>query len=71
MESIWWRHNGGVSGWIAHFRVSRIERVRGTHNIKHKVVKSETPFWVKSVVMVVITQNRGSRLSACSRGRNF
>jgi hypothetical protein len=55
LEVTWLKHKGECKDPLAHFEVSRVEGVRGTHKRKHEVMKSETPFQDKSMVMLVVT----------------
>jgi hypothetical protein len=52
-EVIWLRHKAGAEDPLAHFRVSWIEGVRGTHNRNHEVMKPKIPFWLKAMVTLV------------------
>jgi hypothetical protein len=47
------RHKGGARKPLAHFGVSGIEGVRGTHIRNREVVKPKIPFRVKVVVTPV------------------
>jgi hypothetical protein len=67
---IWSRHKGGVEDPLAHFRVSGIEGVRGTHNRNHEVTKPETPFRVKVMVISVGHVELRFAPCACSHKRN-
>jgi hypothetical protein len=70
-EVTWLRHKGGVKDPLAHFGVSGVKGVRGTHNRNREVMKPETPFRVKVVVTSVGHVEWRFVPSACLHRRNF